>query len=278
MRKSRKWFLRPIRIIGNLLFVGCLLLTSCESKEERDLEAAAVESARGHFRIALSHLDKVLLRSPGSEESLRAAREAARITFYDLKDFSKAIEYNRKIILYSRDSEERRLSQKTIAETYFSQLNDYSKAIVELNKLILLLTDPKDLAHYKMSVARAYYYQNNFSQAENEVDEFLRRTKEEKERFDLMVLKGNIALAQKNLPKAIELYRAILLNFPRLSQKENVALTLAVCYEELKDYKNAIATLEILKKSHPVPEYIDLRIKRLSERQKNAPGARGPRK
>jgi tetratricopeptide (TPR) repeat protein len=253
-------------------------MSGCSSREERQMKLAQDEASKGNFRIALTHLDKIILRTENDTASIDALRDAARISFFEVKDFNRAIEYNRKIVLLAKDPEERKQAQKQIAEIYFTQLNDYSKSIVEINKLLVMLNDPVEKSKYQLSVARAYYYQNNFALAENEADEFLRNTKDEKQRFDLIMLKGNIALAQKNLLKAIEVFKGILKEFPKLAQKDNVALTLAVCYEETKDYKNAITTLELLKASHPVPEYIDIRIRRLRDRMKNAPGAKGMRK
>ena len=138
-----------------------------------------------------------------------------------------------------------------------------------------MLDDSKDRAFYKMSLARAYYYQNDFAQAENEADEFLRRDIPIEQKFEMKILKGNISLAKKDLPKAVEIFKAVLKEYPEQSRRDNVALTLSVCYEEMKDYVSAIEVLEGLKAHHPMPEYIDLRIKRLQERLKNLPGARG---
>ena len=112
-------------------------------------------------------------------------------------------------------------------------------------------------------------------QAENEVDEFLSKTLSADLQFDMYLLKGNINLAQKNLMKAVDIFKKMLTDFPERSAKENIGLTLSVCYEELKDYKSAIEILEKLKASHPLPEYIDIRIHRLNDRLKNQPGARG---
>jgi lipopolysaccharide biosynthesis regulator YciM len=255
-----------------------LALAGCVPGGQREYETAQAEAASGQFKSAVGHYDKILIRFSGEEVSLRAAREAARISFYDTKDFKKAVGFFKYIVLYSNDASERDSAQKQIADIYFTQLNDYPKAVIEINKVLTITSNPTERAKYKINLAKAYYYQNNFAQAENEVDEFLRATKDEKLRFDLTMLKGNIALAKKDLTKATEIYKEVMRVFPDRAQRENVALTLAVCYEELKDFKNAMATLEILKKTHPVPEYIDVRIKRLLERQKNAPGAKGMRK
>lgn len=254
------------------------VLAGCSPSENREFKDGKAAVAAGNYRIALTHFNRVLARGPEEEIAILAAREAARITFYETKNYKESADFFKFLIIHSKDPAERQMAQKQIADIYFSQLNDYPRAVIEINKLIPMLADGAERAKYKMNLARAYYYQNNFSQAENEADEFLRTTTDEKLRFDLSMLKGNIALAKKDLPRAIEVYKEVLKNFPKLALQDNVSLTMAICYEELKDYKNAIATLELLRKTHPVPEYIDLRIKHLSERQKNAPGAHGARK
>lgn len=253
----------------------CFFLLSCTKKEEKIYDEAAALIQKGHYRIALAELEKIIIRSPQEAVGIKAAREAARISFYEIKDFRKTVEFLKNLVLYSVDHSERVSAQKQIADIYFTQLNDYPKAVIEINKYLSMISDSEQKAKYKISLARAYYYQNNFTQAENEANEFLRQTDDEKQIFDLLILKGNIALAEKNLSKAIDIYSKVLKDFPQMAQKENVALTLAICFEEIKDFSKAIETLEILKKTHPMPEYVDVRIKRLRERQKNAPGARG---
>ena len=85
-------------------------------------------------------------------------------------------------------------------------------------------------------------------------------------------------VAQKNYARAAEIYKELLKNYFEKSLKENIPLLLAVCYEEIKDFQTAIKTLEILVGKYTPPEYIELRIKRLKERLKNQPGAKGFRK
>jgi tetratricopeptide (TPR) repeat protein len=138
-----------------------------------------------------------------------------------------------------------------------------------------MLSNSSEKTDYKIKLARAYYYQNNFIQAENEVDEFLSKNISKDLQFDMYLLKGNINLAQKNLSKAADIFKKMISDFPERSAKENIGLTLSVCYEEMKDYKSAIETLEKIRNLHLMPEYIDIRINRLNDRLKNQPGARG---
>ncbi len=264
-----------IDFLSPLVIAASIFLASCTSTEQKEMSDAKVETGRGHFRIALSHLEKIIIRSPQSELGIEAAREAARISFFDLKDFPKAAIHYQQIVLSSKNSEERLGAQKQIVAVYFDQLQDYPKAVVELNKLVVMLRNPQDQMDYRIKLARAYYYQNNFAQAENEVDEFIRSSPPKEQKFEMLFLKGNIRLAQKDLPGAIAVFKTLLFDFPERAAKDNVAMILSVCYEELRDFKSAIEVLEKLKSTHPIPEYIDLRVKRLRERLKNLPASSG---
>lgn len=266
------------KLIRNISLCLLLVLTACTPAEKKDLKKAQSEIEKGHFQEALVLLEKIMARYPDADVGIQAARDAAKISYYDLKNFEKAYQYYKHLVMYSSEASERVAAQKQIAAIYFDQLADYPKAIIELNKVISMLKDPKEMAQYKMSLARAYYYQNNFLQAENEVEEFLRHNIGGKQEFDMRMLKGNIYLAKKDIKQAANLFKEIIQKFPDFSRQENVELTLAVCYEELADYKNAITVLENMKAHHPVPDYIEIRIKRLAARLKNQPGAKGYKK
>lgn len=255
-----------------------LVLSACSSQEEADFKLAQKEMAQGHHRIALSYLEKVIKRNNRSKYPLEAAREAARISFFEIKDFNKAVQYHHFIVLNSPDEKERLESQKQIAAIYFNNLQNYPAAIIEYSKLQQMPHSDLEAAQYKMNVARAQYYQNNFFQAESEIDSLLKLKSDDSTRFSALMLKGNILVAKKEFPQAIEIFKGLIKSFPDKSNQENVPLILAVCYEENFDFKSAISILEEHKTKYSPPEYIELRIKRLQERMKNAPGAKGFRK
>ncbi len=255
-----------------------IVLSGCSSREQSDYEKAQKEISDGHFRIAMSHLDRVIKRNAKGEYPQKATRDAARISFYELKDFKRSIEYHKLIVLHSKDAKERVESQKQIAEIYFNNLQDYPQAIIEFSKLQQMPHHDLDVAQYKMNVARAQYYQNNFFQAESEIDSLLKLKSDEQTHFSALMLKGNILVARKDFKQAADIFKDLIKKYPEKSTQENVALTLAVCYEENNDYKSAIQVLEGYRGQYNPPEYIELRIKRLQERMRNAPGAKGYRK
>lgn len=265
-------------VVRLVLTTACLFLSGCESGIQREFEFGKREAEAGRFKEAVEFYEKVIARGGDSEISIRAAREASKISFQETKDYRKAAEFYRKLIVYSPVPEERLFAQRQIVNIYFDQLNEYPTAVIELNRLIPKLNDSREIALYKMNLAKAYFYQNNFTQARNEVDEFLRKDLDGRQRFDMLVLKANILIATKDWDAAIGLLKQVISTYPELSNKENVGLTLSVVYEEIKDFKSAIAVLNQVKQHHSTPEYIEMKIKRIIDRQKNAPGAKGPRK
>lgn len=262
-----------------VLIVGLTLgLSACSPPEASDYKKAQKEIELGHPRIALSHVDHVLKRAPESEYAMKAARDGVRISYLELKDYKRSLEYYEFLVIHSKDPKERMSAQKQVASIYFDQLQNYEKAIVELNKLIKDTESDYDIAQYKLDIARANYYQNNFFQANSELDEMLKLKVGNNEKFSAWVLKSNIHIAQKEYSKAIEILKKVISTFPQKAVQENVPQTLAVCYEESGNFTEAIKVLETIKEKHPQPEYVELRIKRLKERQKNQPGAKGLRK
>ena len=231
-----------------------------------------------NYRTAIGILEHVIKRDSQNSLGLKAAREAARISTFEIKDYKKAIEFNRVLVLYSPNPEERVNAQKEISNINFDHLQNYQEAVTEFSKLLQMPLSNLESAKYKISISRANYYVGNFFQAESEINELLRLKLDREMRFNALVLLGNILVAKKEFLKAADVYRGLIRDYNEMAMKENVPLTLAVCYEESSDYVNAIKTLETMIGKYSPPEYIELRIKRLKERLRNQPGAKGFRK
>lgn len=251
---------------------------SCTHQIERDFQIAQQESEKGHSRVALSLYDKIIKRYKDETMAIQSAREASKICFFELKDYKRAIDFYKHLVLYSPYPDERIQSQKQIAIIYFDHVIDYEKAILEYNRLLEMPHALDEEAFIRMNIARAYYHLNNFMQSEIEADSILKINVTGDKKFDVLMLKANISLAQKNLKKSSEIFKDMMIEFPKRAIQENVGLTLAVAYEEQNDFNSAINIMEKIKPFFKPTEYIDLRIKRLKERQKNAPGAKGFKK
>ncbi|AHI04516.1 hypothetical protein BDW_00030 [Bdellovibrio bacteriovorus W] len=261
-------------LVGLILLVLC----ACTSQEEIEFKAGKKEVSQGHFRIALGYFDRVIKRNSKTFFILESAREAARVSFYETRDFKKAVQYYQILVLKSDNELERVQSQKQIASIYFDNLQDYKQAIIEYSKLQQMNPTDIESAQYKLNIARAQYYLNDFFQAESEINALLKLKGDPNTQFTATMLKGNILVAKKEFEAAAGIFKSLIEKYPEKAFEENVALVLAVCYEENLDFKNAIAVLREIEDKYQPKEYIELRIKRLQERQKNAPGAKGFRK
>ena len=196
------------------------------------------------------------------------------------KDFTQAIAFFKLIVLKSSRQEERVEAQKNLANIYFSYLPtpDYEKAINEFSKLLSLSLSAEEKYELRWNLARSYYRLNNFFQAQTEIDTLLVSLKDKNKKYELKKLKADIFLSAKELDKAIETYYGLLADFPEESKKDDIALSLAVCYEDQENYLKSIEVLEGMKKAYGHPEFIELRIKRLKERRAQQPGAHGLKK
>ena len=264
-----------LRILAAL--TCCVLIGACQSPEEKDLLRGLAYSKNHEFKQAVEYFRRANLRKPQSVHALAAAKEGARVALLELNDFNEAASFLQSIVVNSSDIQERVAAQKQLATIYFEQAVNYGKAVEEINKLLSTQLDEADRIKFKIKLAKAYFFTNNFVQADSEITEFFKSEKQldEDARFQMLLLRGNVYLAQKDQERTIQTYKDLFHDFPERAVKENAAMTLVIAYEEMKDYKGAIAVLEQMRKYHSTPEYIDMRIKKLTLDQRNLPGAKG---
>lgn len=231
--------------------------------------------ARSDYRAAISILATIVESNPHTEKGLNAARTGAKVAHLDSKNYPAAVEFYRQIVLQSPDPEERKTAQKNIAQIYFENILDHHRAVIEYEKLLKQDLTPDEKFHFRLNLAKSYFQMNQLEQARHEIDVLLSQKPTEDQIFEAKVLKANVLVSGKQLSVAAELWEDILKEFPERSKKDNVALNLVVCYEELKDFGKAIEVLERMRGDYSDPEFLNLRIERLKERKINLPGAQG---
>lgn len=115
------------RLFWLTLGFSFIFLMTCSLSEERVYNQAQIDIKNGNFREAVSSLEKDNSTSPQTNVGVKAAREAARVCYFEIKDFDRAAKFYRLIILNSADTSERLMAQKQIVSIYFDHLNDYQK-------------------------------------------------------------------------------------------------------------------------------------------------------
>jgi tetratricopeptide (TPR) repeat protein len=255
------------------------LMTGCSwSFESLEYKRGSRALAKQEYAQAINHFQKVIQRNPESDLAITSAREAARVSLFELKDFSKAEEFYSYLVKYSRDEKERRDSQKAIANIYFEKINDYSKAIGEFNKLLILRGSREEQVDLHFKIARSHFYLNQFADALHEADAALKLNENPDIEFELRAFQANIDFNTRHLDSAIRNYESLMKEFPAKAKEEGIAMNLVVCFEEQDAFDKAIGLLEQIRPNHKDPEFIDLKIKRLKDRRANLPGSKGLRK
>lgn len=264
------------------LQIGFLLLWAfvigCSSQSEEDFWRARSESEGGRHESALAIIDRGLARVHQPKEGLNLAREGARIAFFELKRYEQAIRFNRFLVLNSSDQNERIEAQKQIISIYFNNLNDYKRVIPEIHRLLNLGQLNEDPISYNVMLAKSHYYLEDFNQAESEADEYLRRPISENHRYELLLLKANIANARKKPEAAVQIIEQMIRDYPDKAKKDGLRLTLTVAYEESGQLDKAIQELRRMKEEVSAGADLEQRIQRLEDRKINQPGRRGRRK
>lgn len=259
--------------------IGAAALGGCTvSSEKLEFNRAEEASQKGDYPGAITHYRKVVDRYVKTPLAIQSAKEAARISHYQLKKPADAVAFYKHVILYSSDSGDRIMAQKKLADLHFTQTLDYKQAVVEYSRLLDLPHSPQDDFAYRMTIARSYFYLSNFYQAQVEIDSILSRSYDKDLLFDAILLKANVFLTMKKLDEAVVTLRELTTKYPERSKTETIGLVLAVAYEEQKNFAKAIETLESIKDIYPKRNFIDARIKVLRERQSYLPGAKGLKK
>lgn len=266
------------RKISYLFYVVSFCLLGCTSRQEADFEEGQKYAKKKEWRKAAQYFDQSIKRDSQSSTALKAMKEVSRIQFLEIKDYKKAAQYFQLLILHSPVESERLEAQKQLASLYFESLQDYGRAAVEFSKLATGSRVDSERAIHKLSVARSYYYLGNYFQTMSEIDEILNLRSDVDTEFQARLLRGNVYVAQKKFLEAATIFSSVIEKFPEKSLKENVHLVLSLSYEESGDYKQALNVLEKIKDIYEPKEYIELRLKRIQERARNQPGARGFRK
>lgn len=265
-----KHFLRVTFTLGILLSA-----TGCNISFQRWQFGSANKLAeKKQFKSAVDLYSRVMRRGPTHALAIEAARLGARVATYETKDYKTAAEFYKHIVLYSTSDEERISAQRALTEIYFEKLLDYDQALIELSHMIPLLP-AAERPTYQLMVARSYFNLSNFSQALIEVDELLNNRLSKELRFEALLFKGNLLQAAKRLDDAIKVFTSLRKDFPERAERENIGMSLAICYEEKSELGAAIAVLEEMKKTNKNPDFIQVRINRLRERTANLPGAGG---
>ena len=262
---------------GSLGDYECFFLSGCGFGFGGDYSRALQADHAKDYNIAIKHYQRVMLRHPHSHRAMESARAAAQIAIYKLKHYHLALTFLKFLRAHATKNSQRIWAQRNIASIYYNELADYKQAATEYYRLLNLPMPQPDRYRYRFRVAKSDYFLNRFRQANAELDYLpLNRNRfkiNDNFAFKALVLRANIFLGLKKIDKGIDTFKEVMDRFPKKSRTDDIALNLAVCYEEENKFRHSIRVLQSIRATYPSPQFIDARIKRLKERLAEMPKA-----
>lgn len=259
-----------ISLSFSFLLTGCTLsLQKLEFYRARTLISAK------KFESAIRNLEKVINNDPNSPVALQAAALGAPIAHLEAKNYQAAVRFYQHVIYKSPVPDVRLSAQKSIAQIFFENLHDYDQAILEYENLLRLKLPDDEIFKYRLNIVKSHLQLNNLEQAFSELDSLIKQSPNRGDLYEAKVLKANIFISNKKYMEAAAVLSEVIKDNPERAKKENLHLSLVVCYEDSKEFGRAIEVLEGMRGWYSHPDFLDLRIKRLVERSSNQPGAQG---
>ena len=149
----------------------------------------------------------------------------------------------------NRPSEEIKALTKKLAKISFYQLKNYDKALKHFTALLSFSLNPRESFSTQYSIAKSFYYLKKYSQALMEVEKAFSEKNSIEERKKAFLLKAWIFVAQGELNKAISLLRQQMKEHP--DHQDFFREYLVFVYESQKNFLLAIQELEKIEKPTP---------------------------
>ena len=265
-----------LKIIKPLIILGALFLfISCQSRSEKLYALAYEKINKNQFVDAILLLESSVELEKDNIKRTKAQFEAARLLRFELQDYDKALILLRAVVLQSQDSKMRLLAQESICEIYFDHLQNYHEALNELLILEPLLSDAKKEI-IRLKIAQSQRFLGNYQAALEYIEVALKSS--EAEKYSFLKLKAQIFQSQQKFDESIKILEEIYKNNKKYFIDENLHAAISNIHEEKKDYKIAIEYLEKNANEISNKNYLELRIKKMKEKQINKPFSRGVRK
>ncbi len=265
-----------------IVFLRAVVLTlavfafSCQSRSEKLYSTAYEKINQNEFKEAVELLESSADLEKNNVQKTKALFEAARLLRFEIHDYEKALKILRIIVLDSKDSKMRILAEESIAEIYFDHLQNYHEALKELLILEPLLNNAKKRESVRFKIAQALRLTGSNLASLDYIEMSLKNNPTEP--FQFHKLRAQILQSQQKFDEALKSYELIFEKNPTYFTSENLFNSVSSIYEEKKDYKLAIEYLEKNAEHISDKSYLELRIKKLKEKQINKPFSKGVRK
>lgn len=278
MNKFKKKILKATKIHLFVAFFICaqLFLVGCRSRSEKLYAEAYEKINQNEFKSAIELLESSADLEKNNIKKTKALFEAARLLRFERQDYESALKHLRTVVLSSDDEKMRLLAQESICEIYFDHLQNYQEALKELLILEPLQPESKKKELLRLKTAQAQHLIGNGQAALEYIDSVLKISTVDKNPF--LKLKAQVLQSENKFDEALKIYDQIYVSSQNYFKTENLFYAVSAIHEEKKDYKQGVEYLEKHNEEIADKNYLELRIKKLKEKQINKPFSKGVRK
>ena len=258
------------------IIVGSFFLAGCQSRSEKLYNEAYEKINQNQFKEAVLLLQSSAELENNNIKKTKALFEAARLLRFEIQDYNEALIHLRIVVLTSEDEKMRLLAQESICEIYFDHLQNYQEALKELLILEPLLPESKKKHALRLKTAQSQHLSGNNQAALEYIDSALKILSTDSNPF--LKLKAQVLQAENKFDEALKIYDLIYAKDTKYFISENLFYATSAIHEEKKEYKLGLEYLEKHASEIADKYYLELRTKKLKEKQINKPFTKGVRK
>ncbi len=235
--------------------------------------------ADGKYRASVAEFDRVTAKDPKGELGLQALYRSAMTQSLYLDQHAEAIRKFRTYAEASAYNPKAEDAKRQVGDILFSRLERFPEAITHYRSLIAEGRDTTALPEFRLRLAKSYFYVWQFSDALAQYQELIRlfpgTPQAERAAFEIGVThytQGERSRAEDGaFLRAIDSYQRFLKDYPQSRWAPEARFGIGASLEELDRLPEALEAFEAVKKSHPSPNSVEIRIRRIRERssQKN---------
>lgn len=157
-------------------------------------------------------------------------------------------------------SDEKKAEEQFNVARSLSEKAEFGKAILEYQKVIISFPQLSCAPIAQFSIGRCYYDLKDFDNSKKVFQKFLKDFPRHELSTQAQVYLGDLFEQEKNYKSAINLYRQALKNYKgdKHFPEDKIQFRVALCYESLSDYNQAIREFLKLIRKYPKSKLVAL--------------------
>lgn len=272
IRRRRKKFDKPLRLIGGILLVLLLAASGTILYYRQTLDQRLVREYNEGLRsvdqgayVEAAELFRQLREDyPRRDIAPKALYQEGEVHYLFLKQFPEALVAYLILLRDHPDSDLAEQAQRKVAEIYKYSLRDYPRAIVAYQKLLDFVVTDGDRIQYE--VADSYFRLENFEQARIEFESLLKNYPESPLQAEALYRIGVALSLEGEQDQAEKVFQQITAEWPDSPFVYEARFGLAGIYEERSELQRALDLLLDLQENYPKPEVLQQKIDQVRDR------------